>query len=142
MRHTDPLKIRPYQLLCAICSLGGPLPDDGRRLAVERLKAAVRENPDIPLTLVCNAGDLYAWQDPGPAEDTPEGADFNRKRDLDSLQRMGWTPGITLPARVDLHVALSLEAPADANPGRGGNLRLRDVRSRVGGVSQGDERGL
>lgn len=95
-----PLRVRPYQLLCAICSLGGPLPKDARIGPVERLKAALRENPDVPITLVCNAGDLWAWQDPGTAEDTPEGADFNRKRDLDILQRMNWPPGITLPARV------------------------------------------
>lgn len=96
---TLPLKVRPYQLLCAICSLGGPLPRDARVGPVERLKAAVRANPDVPLTLVCNAGDLYVWQDPGTAEDTPEGADYNRKRDLDILQRMDWVPGMTLPAR-------------------------------------------
>lgn len=95
-----PLRIRPYQLLCAVCSLGGPLPDDARVGPVKRLKAAILENPDVPVTLVCNAGDLWAWQDPGVAEDTPEGADYNRKRDLDILQRMNWSPGITLPARV------------------------------------------
>ena len=116
------LRVRPYQLMCAICSLGGPLPNDGRtekerlqagRLRnggplpkdgrvekVDRLKAAVRENPDVPITLVCNAGDLFAHQDPGTADDTPEGADYNRKRDLDILQKMNWPPGITLPARV------------------------------------------
>jgi hypothetical protein len=98
--NATPLKVRPYQLLCAICSLGGPLPKDGRVEKVDHLKAAIRENPDVPLTLVCNAGDLFAYQDPGPAEDTPEGADYNRKRDLDILQRMNWPPGITLPARV------------------------------------------
>jgi len=94
------LKVRPYQLMCAICSLGGPLPQDVRAGAVERLKAAVRGDPDIPVMLVCNAGDLFLWQDPGAGEDTPEGADYNRKRDLDILQRMNWLPGTTLPARV------------------------------------------
>lgn len=94
------LRIRPYQVLCTICSLGGPLPDDVRHGPVERLKAALRENPDVPITLVCNAGDVYVWQDPGTAEDTPEGADYNRKRDLDILERLNWSPGITLPARV------------------------------------------
>jgi len=42
---------------------------------------------------------VYAYQDPGTEDDTPEGADYNRKRDLDILQRMSWPPGITLPAR-------------------------------------------
>jgi hypothetical protein len=97
-----PMTVRPYQLLCAICSLGGSLPQDARVEPVARLKAAVRENPDLPITLVCNAGDLFAWQDPGTAQDTPEGEDYNRKRDLDILQRMNWTPGLTLPARIFL----------------------------------------
>lgn len=95
-----PLAIRPYQLMCAICSQGGPLPGDGRAEKVARLKAAIRETPDTPISLVCNAGDVYAWQDPGTNEDTPEGSDYNRKRDLDILQRLNWPPGITLPARV------------------------------------------
>jgi hypothetical protein len=42
---------------------------------------------------------VYVYQDPGAAQDTPEGRDFNRKRDLDILQRMNWAPGTTLPGR-------------------------------------------
>jgi hypothetical protein len=76
--------VRPYHLLCTICALG-----EGRRT---RLAEAVRERPDRPLRIVCNAGDVYAYQDPGTADDTPEGADYNRKRDLDILQRMSWPP--------------------------------------------------
>jgi len=83
-----PLTARPYQLLCAICRL-----DEGQRTAVAE---AVREAPDRPLRIVCNAGDVYAYQDPGVGADTPEGADYNRKRDLDILQRMGWPPGTWL----------------------------------------------
>jgi len=78
-------------MLCAICALG-----EGRRTP---LAEAVRESPDRPVRIVCNAGDVYAYQDPGVREDTPEGADYNRKRDLDILQRMSWPPGIVLPAR-------------------------------------------
>jgi len=94
------MKVRPYQLMCAICSLGGPLPDDGRSVWIDQLLERVKLDPDTPLTIVCNAGDLFAYQDPGTEQDTPEGADYNRKRDLDILQRMNWPPGITLPARV------------------------------------------
>jgi hypothetical protein len=86
-----PLSVRPYHLLCTVCALG-----EGRRTA---LAEAVREAPDRPLRIVCNAGDVYAYQDPGLKDDTPEGADYNRKRDLDVLQRMEWPPGVTLPAR-------------------------------------------
>jgi hypothetical protein len=86
-----PLTVRPYQLLCAVCRIG-----EGKG---GELLEAVREAPDRPLRIVCNAGDVYAYQDPGTGEDTPEGADYNRKRDLDILQRMSWPPGIVLPAR-------------------------------------------
>ena len=95
--HPEPLIVRPYQLLCAICSLGD---HDGESMpAIARLFEAVRDDPDRPLTMACNAGDVYVYQDPGPEGDTPEGADYNRKRDLDILQRMNWPPGVTLPAR-------------------------------------------
>lgn len=92
------ITLRPYQLLCLICSLGEheALPQGGR---LSEVLATIRKTPDVPLTLCCNAGDVYVYQDPGTADDTPEGRDFNRKRDLDVLQRMNWPPGVTLPAR-------------------------------------------
>lgn len=92
------LTVRPYQLMCAVCAAGegdGPGQSDKTR----QLLALLRSTPDAPLTLVCNVGDVYVYQDPGTAEDTPEGVDFNRKRDLDILQRLDWAPGVTLPAR-------------------------------------------
>jgi hypothetical protein len=96
-RHSS-LSVRPYQLLCIICSRGeGDLGPADERL--KRIVEAIRENPDMPVALTCNAGDVYVYQDPGTEEDTPEGGDFNRKRDLDILQKMNWPPGITLPAR-------------------------------------------
>jgi len=84
-----------------VCALGenGAGPTQGK---LKEAADAVRRQPDVPITLSCNAGDVYVYQDPGPADDTPEGADFNRKRDLDILQRMGWAPGTTLPARTAL----------------------------------------
>lgn len=94
------MKLRPYQLLCVICSLGEGREPKGR--ALREFVRRVRRNPDLPLTLVCNAGDVYAYQDPGTNGDTPGGLEFNRKRDLDILQRMDWPPGITLPARTAL----------------------------------------
>ena len=90
------LVVRPYQLLCVICSVGEGSPGSER---IEEIRSAVMANPDRPLTVVCNAGDVYAYQDPGTGEDTAEGADYCRKRDLDILQRMNWPPGIILPAR-------------------------------------------
>jgi len=93
--------LRPYQLLCIFCAFGengsGPK-DETLKRAVE----AIRSDPDLPVTLRANAGDVYVYQDPGNQHDTPEGADFNRKRDLDVLERMNWAPGTTLPARTML----------------------------------------
>jgi hypothetical protein len=92
------LTVRPYQLLCVVCSVGAP----GAEKECGKTKAirdAVKAHPDRPITVACNAGDVYLYQDPGTKDDTPEGRDFNRKRDLDILQRLDLAPGSTLPAR-------------------------------------------
>jgi hypothetical protein len=92
---------RPYQLLCAVCSIGQSVthPENDR---VRRLMEAVRADPDIPVTVMCNAGidSLFGFQDPGADDDTPEGTDYNQKRDLDILHRLDLPPGVTLPARI------------------------------------------
>lgn len=90
--------MRPYQLLCSICNIG----QDNISADSEKIKA-IRENPDRPVTLVCNAGDIFAYQDPGTSEDMHGSFEFNRKRDLEILQRMDLPPGITLPGRILLH---------------------------------------
>jgi hypothetical protein len=93
-----PLAVRPYQLLCIVCRIGAGRGDD---LGDDRLAAilsAVRDDPLRPVTLRCNADSCYRYQNPGRDEDTPEGALFNEKRDLDILQRMGLVPGDTRPA--------------------------------------------
>jgi hypothetical protein len=69
----------------------------------EDLLRRVAASPDIPVTLRCNAGDVFAYQDPGTGQDTPEGAEFNMKRDLEILQRIDIAPGTTLPARIVFH---------------------------------------
>jgi len=93
------LAARPYQLLCLVCTLGGgeSVPNDAQ---LRELLDRIRDSPDIPVVLRCNAGDEFAYQDPGPGDDTSEGLEFNRKRDLDILQRLDLAPGSILPARV------------------------------------------
>ena len=93
------LTVRPYQLLCIVCSLGKDesLPND---MQLKKLIDRITENPDIPICLRCNAGDEFSYQDPGAEDDTPESLEFNRKRDLDLLQRLDLAPGSILPARV------------------------------------------
>lgn len=98
-RQVSSLAVRPYHLLCAICSLGGDGAVAGRKGA-KRILDAVRKNPDAPIMVACNAGHAYVYQDPGTSDDTPEGADFNRKRDLDILQKLDLPPGGVLPARI------------------------------------------
>jgi len=96
--QTDILQARPYQLLCVICRHGGA--DEAHVSPRAReIATCLRQTPDAPICIRCNAGDVYCYQDPGTAEDSPEGEDFNRKRDLDILQRTDWVPGVTLPAR-------------------------------------------
>jgi len=90
------LTLRPYQLLCVICSIGEGSFENKR---LREILDTIKVNPDVPVTLNCNVGDVYAYQDPGEKEDTPEGSDYNRKRDLDILQRLDLVPGSTLPAR-------------------------------------------
>lgn len=92
------ISLRPYQLLCAICAIGEGNVDS----FCEKIKA-IKDDPDIPVTLISNAGDIFAYQDPGDKDDTKESAEFNRKRDLEILQRIDLQPGATLPARVILH---------------------------------------
>lgn len=94
------LTLRPYQLLCTVCSLGEEGESSTEPYEKSRqIRDAVRKNPDLPVTLACSAGALYAYQDSGTNEDTPESEEFNRKRDLDVLQILGLAPGATLPAR-------------------------------------------
>jgi len=88
-------------MICSLAETSAP--------ADPKLKAifeAVRQDPDRPITLSSNAGGVYVYQHPGPQDDTPEGSEFNRKRDLDILQRMNWAPGTTLPARTALNAVL------------------------------------
>ena len=92
------ISIRPYLLLCAVCRIGeGSIDKDD-----ERIKA-IRNNPDIPVTLVCNAGEVFSYQDPGVADDDHGSFEFNRKRDLEILQKIDLHPGVTLPARILYH---------------------------------------
>ena len=93
------LQIRPYQLMCVVCGIGGDADGVPGREHLGTILAQVREDPGQPLTLQCNVDTVYRYQNPGRAMDTPEGELFNDKRDLDILQRLGLVPGDTRPAR-------------------------------------------
>jgi len=108
MKHvvTEPLSIRPYQVLCLLCGSVSEPKDGPRRRGARKLLAAIRKDPDQPIRLVCNAGDVFAYQDPGTRDDTPEGRDFNLKRDFDILRRLNLLPGAVVPARMLLKMVL------------------------------------
>ncbi len=92
------LEVRPYQLMHIILRLGEGRGDDLGDARLNEILRAVRADPAVPLTLRCNVTSTYEYQNPGTAEDTPEGALFNVRRDLKIMQRMGMTPGATHPA--------------------------------------------
>ncbi|MBI2442067.1 MAG: hypothetical protein HYV35_11945 [Lentisphaerae bacterium] len=102
MSTRPPLDVRPYQLMCLVCRQAAGFTTSAPDRKLARLLAAIRQAPDRPLTLRCNVNDAYAFQNPGHGLDTPEGALFNLKRDLDIVQRLGMTPGATHPSRVVL----------------------------------------
>ena len=93
------MTLRPYQLLCVLCTLG----EDPTGAKAGRLKPIIDQisrNPNTAVTLRCNLREVFGFQTSGPDEDTPEGSDFNKKRDLDVLYRLQMPPGVTLPARI------------------------------------------
>ena len=100
MQKTDALDIRPYQLLCLICRQGRQHPGEPycHEAQLDKIEAAVRDNPIVPLTLRCNTSSVFRYQNPGRQFDTPEGVPYNDLRDLTILQRLGLTPGATRPA--------------------------------------------
>jgi len=106
MADEQGMTLRPFRLMCAVCALGaadGCSADPHSR----EILAAIREHPDQPVTLHCNAGDVYVYQEPGTADDTPEGVEFNRLRDLEILHKLNLFPGATLPARILIYRLLA-----------------------------------
>lgn len=101
----EPLSLRPYEALCLVCAQGQAL-DSVAAAKLGAIAERIRRQPDVPVRLACNAHDVYAYQDPGNADDT--GSDeFNRKRDLDILQMLDLAPGSVLPARTLLYRVLN-----------------------------------
>ena len=107
MNRLYDLTVRPYQLLCLVCAFGE---NDGgpKGTKLKELLTAIRDNPDVPLAICCNAGEAFRYQDPGTEDDSEEGAEFNIKRDMDILLRLDLTPGIILPARIALARLLTM----------------------------------
>ena len=99
--EASPLEVRPYQLMCIVCRIGGGRSQDLGDARLSEILAEVREDSAVPIRLRCSADSVYSFQNPGTRDDTPEGELFNAKRDLDVLQKLGLVPGDARPA-VDL----------------------------------------
>ena len=137
------LEVRPYRLLCAVCALGGGAPPGDAEIRC--ILEMVREDPDVPVSVVCNAGDVYVYHDPGLAEDTPEGREYNRKRDLDILQRLDLAPASTLPARTLFHRVLKAIETTRGICSYGDTTAgawMGCCESRKGAYEKGRERGI
>jgi hypothetical protein len=98
MRTIERLEVRPYQFLCLVCRIGEGATESMGNRRLDAILRVVRENPNVPVTLRANVDSVYRYQNPGRAEDTPEGELFNDKRDLDVIQKLGLVPGETRPA--------------------------------------------
>lgn len=96
------LRVRPYHLIEVVSAMGGDR-KARRNLFIRTLMDAIRKDPDRPLMLVCNADEIWGYQDPGRGSDTPESPEFNQKRDLEILYRINLFPGAILPARILFH---------------------------------------
>jgi len=99
--------LRPFHLLCLFCARAGEIPAPQRCL-IAQAADAIRQRPDLPVTLRCRAQDVYAYQDvdlgaPASSRQPLPSIEFQRKRDLDILQKLDLPPGATLPARTLLH---------------------------------------
>lgn len=95
----EALTVRPYQLMCLICR-------SGRRNSeayyfeskLDELAAKIAEDINRPLFISCNCISAYAWQNPGRERDTPEGEEYNDRRDLAILRDLNMIPGTAQPA--------------------------------------------
>jgi len=95
------IEIRPHHLLSTVCALGGvrcPLVDQNR---IDYILNLVKNDATLRIRLVSDADEIRYFRDLGSAyyNQMNEQDVFNRKRDLDVLQKLGLVPGDTRRAR-------------------------------------------
>ena len=88
------ISIKVHQALCLLCLLGKNMYDVEDE-ELKKILETIEKNPDIPVTLKCQAGDVFSFQDSDEKDST-----FERKKDLEILQKLDFFPGITIPARI------------------------------------------
>jgi hypothetical protein len=90
------IEIRPYQLLSTVCFLGGvECPLSEKDMIINILKQ-VGNNPALRIRLLSDADEI-PYRD--VKDDLHIDQIYNRKRDLDVLQKLGLVPGDTRRAR-------------------------------------------
>ena len=75
--------------MCLVCRAGEQAPPP---------LEAMRREPRIPVRLHCRVESVFAFQNPSSSGGREKGDLFERKRDLDILQRLGMVPGAVRPA--------------------------------------------
>lgn len=82
------IEIRPYHLIATACVLGGiGCPLHGRDIVNELIRLA-RKDPTLRIKLVSGVDEIPYYKDQVDKQNV-----FNKKRDLDILQRLGLIPG-------------------------------------------------
>ena len=95
------LTLRARQLLGTVCVLGGAKCPLMKEEKAREILDKVKRDPTVTIRLESDADEIPHFADPG-AGSSPKvnkEAIFNRKRDLDVLQRLGLAPGDTRRAR-------------------------------------------
>jgi hypothetical protein len=91
------IEIRPYHLLKSVCTLGGlECPLHGKEI-VKELVSRIKQDPTLRIKLVSNVDEIPYYKNDYRQIDKQDV--FNRKRDLDILQKLGLIPGDIRRAR-------------------------------------------
>ena len=86
-----------------VSKIGAGCQDDLGPVELTEALKAVRENPNLPITLRCPVTTNYDYQNPTELREAPADHLFYARCDLKILQRMGMVPGATRPATEMFH---------------------------------------
>jgi len=93
------IEIRPYQLLSTVCFLGGVECPLFEKDTIINILKRVGNDPALRIRLVSDVDQIPYYRDIEPDDCVQIDKVFNRKRDLDVLQKLGLVSGDTRRAR-------------------------------------------
>ena len=93
------IEIRPYQLLSTVCTLGGVECPLSEKDTIINILRQVKNDPTLRIRLVSDADEIPFYRDAKPDDCIQMDKVFNRKRDLDILQKLSLVPGDIRRAR-------------------------------------------